>query len=262
MRLVVFVALLLGHDALTQAFDAAPLAVVAVTLLFIAGGVGLAWVMARRVDRLRVVFFIGVAINEELAFRGYQLNNLSEGFAGGRVGPRGAIILAFLASSLLFGTAHASNANATVWSTLAVVLSGLLIALPYLVTGQLAIPIGLHLTWNLFQGPVFGFPVSGNPPSMHLYSIEVTGPALWTGGAFGAEAGVMALVWAVVGCGLTLAWIRWRRGTVALHVPLATYTPWRPGEQHDEGRAPEASARALRGSGSVGEIHGVNVAYP
>lgn len=285
LHLFLFVAITAGRDAISTGLGSTPIGVVTATVLYVAGGLALAWVMARRIDRrsfaeyglhlnrswwmdlafglalgallmtgvffslksagwisitgpaatntglpialallLRVVFFTGVAFNEELAFRGYELKNLAEGFFGGRLGARGAIVLAFLCSSALFGAGHASNANATFVSTVTVVLAGVLIALPYLLTGELAIPIGLHLAWNLFQGPVFGFPVSGNLPSTHLYSIEVTGPAAWTGGSFGPEAGLMAFGWALAGCLLTVWWIKARRGHVALHLPLATWT--------------------------------------
>ncbi len=174
---------------------------------------------------LRVLFYTAVAFNEELAFRGYELKNLAEGLAGGRVGAAGAMLLAVLCSSLLFGAAHASNANATVVSTLAIVLNGLLIAWPFLLTGELAMSVGLHLTWNLFQGLVFGFPVSGNIPATHLLSIEVAGPSAWTGGAFGPEAGLVAFGWALVGGGVVAWWVRVRGRRVALHLPVATWTP-------------------------------------
>lgn len=174
---------------------------------------------------LRVIFFSGVAINEELGFRGYELKNLAEGFARGRGHGRGAIALAVLCSSTLFGAVHAANENATVLTTLAIVVAGVLIALPFVLTGSLAMSIGLHLTWNLFQGPVLGFPVSGNAPSTHLITIAVTGPDVWTGGVFGPEAGLMALGWSLLGCGAIAWWVKVRRSRVTLHLPLASYVP-------------------------------------
>lgn len=174
---------------------------------------------------LKTVTFAVVAINEELTFRGYQLKNLAEGFTNKTINSQGAIVLAFLFSSAVFGLAHAISPNATIVSTLNIIVAGLVIGLPYLLTGELGLSIGVHLTWNLFQGTVYGFTVSGNSPTTHLLSIQQTGPNMWTGGAFGPEGGLIALVWSIVGCGLILLWIRWLRKHVSLYAPLASYTP-------------------------------------
>jgi membrane protease YdiL (CAAX protease family) len=174
---------------------------------------------------LRVVTFTIVAINEELTFRGYQLKNLAEGFTNKTINSQGAIVLAFLFSSAIFGLAHAANPNSTTVSTLNIIMAGLVIGLPYLLTGELGLSIGLHLTWNFFQGPVYGFAVSGDSPPTHLFSIQQTGPILWTGGAFGPEGGLIALLWLIVGCGLILLWIKWLRKHISLYAPLASYTP-------------------------------------
>jgi membrane protease YdiL (CAAX protease family) len=160
---------------------------------------------------------------EAFVFRGYQLRNLAEGLAGRLLGPRLAIVIAWLFTSTLFGVAHATNSNATVLSTLNIVLAGLLLSLPYLLTGELAISIGLHLTWNLFQGTVYGFPVSGSLPSRHLLSIEQSGPDLWTGGAFGPEAGLLTAIWVLIGCTTIPAWIWLRRKQLGICVSVATY---------------------------------------
>ena len=65
------------------------------------------------------------------------------------------------------------------------------LAYGYLTTKQLWLPIGLH-GWNFFGGVGFGFPVSGLD-IFQLTRINVSGPELWTGGAFGPEAGLVLL---------------------------------------------------------------------
>lgn len=178
-------------------------------------GVGLAGALA--------VFLI-VGIQEELWTRGYQLRNLSEGLNFTFWGPRGAVLAAWLGSSLVFGLLHAGNPNATLISTINLTLAGLFLGLGYILTGELAIPIGLHITWNFFQGNVFGFPVSGlDVNHVTFIAVKQAGPSLWTGGAFGPEAGLMGIAAILVGSGLILGWIRLRRGEIRLWTGLASY---------------------------------------
>lgn len=169
-----------------------------------------------------LITFLAVGFHEELWSRGYQLRNLAEGLNWSVIGPRGAIILATVATSGLFGLLHALNPNATAISTLYLSVAGIFLAAGYLVTGELAIPVGLHITWNFFQGNVFGFPVSGTDfTSATVLRIEQSGPDVWTGGAFGPEAGFLGLAAMLLGILLTVLWVRWRYGTISLHLPLA-----------------------------------------
>ena len=170
---------------------------------------------------LPLAAFVCVGVAEETVFRGYQLRNAAEGL-GALLGPKAAVFGAWTLSSLFFGALHASNPAATLLSTANIVLAGILLGIGYVLTGQLAIPIGLHIAWNFFQGNMFGFPVSGiGPVGATFLSTGQHGPGIWTGGAFGPEGGLLVTVTIPVGCLLISAWVRLRRGSASVHTPLA-----------------------------------------
>lgn len=167
-----------------------------------------------------VVLFLCVGIYEEALSRGYLMRNLSEGLNFGCVGRRRAVILAWIISSVVFGALHAGNPNSTLVSTANLMIAGLFLGLGTLLTGELAIPIGLHITWNLFQGNIYGFPVSGGDFSQTtVIAVVQSGPDWLTGGAFGPEAGVVGLVATLIGMALVAMWVR-RRGRLALDAGL------------------------------------------
>jgi len=171
-----------------------------------------------------LVFFVLVGIYEELLSRGYHLVNLAEGFNCKLIGKRWALILAFLVSSLVFGLLHLGNPNATWVSAVNITLAGVFLGLGMVLTGSLAIPIGLHITWNFFQGNVFGFAVSGIRTGATVIATEATGPVWLTGGSFGPEAGLLGLGAMLVGSVLILIWVR-RKGKLTLAEDLAIYEP-------------------------------------
>jgi len=164
--------------------------------------VGFAWqegaLNAVKALALGLGLYIAVAFTEELMVRGYILQTLAEGLPLG---------LAVPISSVIFGLLHASNPNASWVSTLNLVIAGIFLALGYVVTRRLWLPIGLHFGWNFFQGTLLGFPVSGTESPTLIRQIE-SGPDLITGGAFGPEAGLTGLVASLIGIGLILAWGR------------------------------------------------------
>jgi uncharacterized protein len=166
--------------------------------------------------------FVCVGISEEMVSRGYQLKNAAEGLNYPALGPRGAILLAWFLSSAFFAMLHANNPNATLISTLNIVLAGLMLGFGYVLSGELAIPIGLHVTWNFFQGAVYGFPVSGlGAFGPTLLATEQGGPDLWTGGPFGPEGGLLIPAVMLLGMSLIALWTRLRTGKVLLHAPIA-----------------------------------------
>jgi membrane protease YdiL (CAAX protease family) len=171
------------------------------------------------------VFFLGVAVSEELLVRGYLLTNLAEALGGfERLGRRWAIVLATLATAALFGLLHASNPNASALSITNITLFGILLGLAYVWTDRLGVAIGLHLTWNAVVGAVYGLPVSGITVGATVLATETTGPALLTGGAFGPEGGLFVLLALVVGLGLTAWWVRRTYGDLALRESVAVPT--------------------------------------
>jgi len=169
-----------------------------------------------------LVIYVAVGVSEEVLFRGYLLTNLAEGLTWfDRVGPRGAVALATLVTSVLFGVAHAGNPGASAASTLGVTLGAVMLAAGYVLTGRLALPVGLHVTWNFVQGTVYGFPVSGTTHGLSVLAIEQSGPRVVTGGAFGPEAGLVGVAAAAAGLGLTVGWVRWREGRVRIDTSVA-----------------------------------------
>jgi membrane protease YdiL (CAAX protease family) len=172
--------------------------------------------------------YVCVGIYEEMLSRGYQLRNLAEGLNLSEVGSRSALWMGYVLSSLLFGALHLANPHASVVSTLNLVLAGMLFGLGFVLTGELAIPIGMHIAWNFVQGGVFGYPVSGGSPSVAIVAIHQRGPELWTGGAFGPEAGLAGLLAILLGAILVLWWVRRTRGSLRLQLRLAEYQGKKP----------------------------------
>lgn len=171
-----------------------------------------------------LLLFIAVAIQEELLARGYQIRNFAEGLYFAPVNERGAILIASLLSSGLFSWLHLNNPNVSWTSTFNIGLAGFFLSVGYILSGRLGVSIGLHFTWNLFQGTVFNFPVSGNKfDQVAVIAIKQGGPTLWTGGAFGPEAGLLGVIAMIVGSLLIIWWIYQQEYHVALYRPLANY---------------------------------------
>jgi hypothetical protein len=90
------------------------------------------------------------------------------------------------------------------FATLALIVIGVELGVAYLVTRWLWLPIGMHFAWNLIEGTLLGFPVSGmSRPS--LLSIAQGGPEFWTGGSFGPEGSPVAIALSL----LDIAFLLW-----------------------------------------------------
>lgn len=138
---------------------------------------------------LNIAVLAIAALGEEVAFRGYPFQRLIEA-----IGPTTATIL----MAVFFGLIHLRNPGATSASTLVTVLSGVLLATAYLQTRALWLPWGFHFGWNAVMAILFGLPVSGLSFSAVVES-NSTGPRWLTGGSYGPEGSLTAVVVLVVG---------------------------------------------------------------
>ena len=135
--------------------------------------------------RLLIVTAILPGILEEIFFRGILFRWLEE-WAGSWA--------ALIVTSALFGGAHILNPNASWFSSVAIAVeAGLLLGGAYMLTRSLWMPIGLHAAWNFMQGAIYDVPVSGLD-EQGLVQAKLSGPTLLSGGGFGLEASLIALV--------------------------------------------------------------------
>ena len=164
-----------------------------------------------RVEGVNPVTFllpaVGLAIKsgifEELLFRGVLFRSV-EAIFGSWVG--------ILVSGLVFGLLHLMNPGATLGSALYISIeAGILLAAAYLVTRRLWICIGFHMAWNYVQWAVYSGAVSGAMGDPGLLKSKIAGPELLTGGSFGMEHSVVALVLCTT-AGVILLAVAIRRG--------------------------------------------------
>lgn len=162
-----------------------------------------------------VVLFIVVGFYEELVFRGVVLKNIAEGLAG--QGAVMAVAVAVFVSSLLFGIIHLANDSTSVISVAVIGFIALTVAASYVLTGRLGFAVGFHAAWNIAMGVLFGHPVSGIAVPARVLAVDVTGPALWTGGDFDPEAGLLGVAAGFVGFLGVLVYLRVVEGSLRIH---------------------------------------------
>jgi uncharacterized protein len=129
-----------------------------------------------------------VALYEELVFRGYILNNLLESMNKW---------VALAISAVLFTIMHATNPSINPLSIINIFLAGLLLGINYIYTKNLWYAIAFHFAWNFFQGSILGYEVSGANVNS-LFSHQMQGNELFTGGIFGFEGSVVATILTLV----------------------------------------------------------------
>ena len=133
-----------------------------------------------------IAMALSSSVFEELLFRGVLFRSVETWF-----GSWAALVV----SSLVFGLTHLMNPQGTIEGALFIAVeAGILLAAAYMLTRRLWLSIGFHMAWNYTQSAIFSGIVSGNDAQQGLIRSTTIGPDWLTGGSFGVESSVLALV--------------------------------------------------------------------
>ena len=142
-----------------------------------------------------LIQFIFVGFVEEILSRGYIMSVLKQ--------TRNKWII-LIGPALIFAALHLGNNGIDVLSFINLFLVGVLFAYMFMKSKNIWMPIGYHITWNYFQGYIWGFKVSGTSTN-GLYQIENVTNNIINGGAFGPEGGIIVTI---IIC-LTFGFVYW-----------------------------------------------------
>jgi len=159
-----------------------------------------------------------VGIWEETFFRGYLFTTIAKDLES-KINYRGAVLVAITISSMLFGMAHLGTSNTSILSIVFLTINGMVWCVPFIITKNLGLSIGLHAAWNFTQTQI-GFTMSGNKATNAFYTIENHVSDLWTGGEYGPEAGILGLLGFATMLLLSLVYLRFRKSSSINTQPL------------------------------------------
>lgn len=178
-----------------------------------------------------------VAVFEETMFRGIFFEFVEQSF-----GTWAALAI----TSSCFGIMHLANPSATTFGALCIAVeAGLMIGGALVYSRSMWMPIGIHMSWNLFQGSVWGLAVSGCPkPEMAVFDSTMTGgPWYLTGGDFGPEGSLFSLV---VCSAMGLYLIRYAYHNNQFMLPSWMTQEWRTAQLESDVMEAEDDEEAIR----------------
>ncbi len=126
-----------------------------------------------------------VAIIEEILVRGIIFRIVEEKFGS---------YISLTISSVLFGVLHLANPHGTLISGICITTAGFMLGAAFIYSRNLWMPIALHFAWNFTQSGIYGAVTSGNEKTSSLLEARIQGPEFITGGAFGPEGSIQAIV--------------------------------------------------------------------
>lgn len=136
-----------------------------------------------------------VAIIEEILVRGIIFRIVEEKLGS---------YISLTISSVLFGVFHLANPHGTLISGICITTAGFMLGAAFIYSRNLWFPIALHFAWNFTQSGIFGAITSGNEKTSSLLEAKIQGPEFITGGEFGPEGSIQAIVFCALGTILLL----------------------------------------------------------
>lgn len=146
-----------------------------------------------------VPFMIGFAIQsfgEEIFNRGWTMTYFSK---------RHSVLIGMVVSSIAFVIPHLFSSTIDLLSVINIFLFGIVFALLFLRFDNIWICGGAHAAWNISEGVIFGFSVSGfSTPS--ILKCSGVGQNIINGGGFGPESSLIATIVVVITIILVVYW--------------------------------------------------------
>ena len=130
-----------------------------------------------------------VAIIEEILLRGIVFRITEEKWGS---------IIGLIISGVIFSGLHLINPHVTLISILCTMVVGVLLAAAYMYYKSLWVPIAIHFAWNFTQNGIFGAITSGNENTSSLFTTQISGSEILTGGQFGPEGSIQALLFCFI----------------------------------------------------------------
>lgn len=137
---------------------------------------------------IQLIIFIFVGINEELFCRGYCMTVLKQ---------TNKSWAPIVISSVIFALMHSFNSGISLLAYVNLFLFGITMGYLFIKTKNIWMGIGYHITWNYFQGNIFGFLVSGNVTDS-IYTVKTVTPNIINGSGFGPEGGLVVTILLII----------------------------------------------------------------
>lgn len=133
---------------------------------------------------------LSVAIFEETILRGIIFRIVEDKLGS---------YISLLITALIFGAVHLLNPDSSVISSVCIGIVGFMFGASYIYSRSLWLPIAIHFSWNFVQSGILGAITSGNEKSSSLFTTHISGAEILTGGAFGPEGTIQAMIlWLLV----------------------------------------------------------------
>lgn len=177
-----------------------------ILVIYLSGGYSISSVNAMPRILPYLVICVNAGITEEILLRGIIFRITEE-----KLGSYCALLI----SAAIFGALHIANENSTPLAAVAIAVeAGLLLGAAYMYTRSLWLPIAIHFAWNFAQSGIFGASTSGFAVKHSFITAQISGSKLITGGLFGPEASVQAMLIGLLAAGGLLYLCHKRHGII------------------------------------------------